>query len=128
MIILVDTSTPLVRLQIVDGDRHDAHEWHADRQLARGMLAWLRDTLAESGHSLHDITGIGVLRGPGSFTGLRIGLTVLNTLSDSLTVPIVGTVGDDWQQVALERLHSGENDKIVLPLYDREAHITTPRK
>jgi len=128
MIILVDTSTPLARLLVVQGNEHTPYEWQADRELAHGMLAWLRDSLAQQGGQFTDIEGIGVFRGPGSFTGLRIGLTVLNTLSDSLGVPIVGAVGDDWQRAALERLSGGENDAIVLPLYDRDANITKPRK
>lgn len=128
MILLVDTSTPLAKLVIVVGADRYEYEWRADRQLAHSMLAWLRDCLAKQSAEFGDITGIGALRGPGSFTGLRIGLTVLNTLSDSLGIPIVGVTGDGWQELALQRLSSGENDKIVLPLYDREANITKPRK
>ena len=51
-----------------------------------------------------------------------------NTLADSLSVPIVGVGGDDWQELALEKLQAGENEKIVMPEYGAAAHITTPRK
>jgi len=128
MIVLLDTSTPTCRLTLVDGDEQFATEWQAERQLAKGLHAWLRDQLAEHGKTWTDIDGIGVFRGPGSFTGLRIGLTVLNTLADSLAVPIVGESGDNWHARALERLRAGQNDRIVLPYYDRDANITTQRK
>ena len=72
--------------------------------------------------------GIGVMKGPGSFTGLRIGLTVTNTLADSLSAPIVGATGEDWRETALEKLRAGENEKIVMPEYGAVAHITAPRK
>jgi len=128
MIVLLDTSTPLCRLTIVDGDTRHNNEWQADRQLAKGLLGWLHERLAEQGADWSHITGLGAFMGPGSFTGLRIGLTVMNTLADSLHVPIVGGRGDDWQNDVLSRLSDGQNDQIVLPFYGSEANITTPRK
>ncbi len=128
MILLWDSAAMQVKLTLVDGNRSTAYDWHADRTLARDMLAYLRDRLAEHGATFDDITGIGVFRGPGSFTGLRIGMTVLNTIADTNAVPIVGEVGDEWQARCLARLSAGENDRIVLPEYGGEAHITKPRK
>lgn len=128
MILLLDTSTPVCRLTIVDGAVSVTREWHADRDLARGLLRWLREQLHGSNKDLQDITGIGVYQGPGSFTGLRIGLTVMNTMASGLGVPIVATGGINWQQDALRSLNVGNNDKIALPFYDREATITKPRK
>jgi len=128
VIILLDTSQPLVHLELVDDDKRLSFEWQADRQLARGLLGWIVDELEAQGKGLQDVTGIGVRRGPGSFTGLRIGLTIVNTMADARVIPIVGDASDEWADVCLRRLGGGENDKIVLPLYDREANITKPRK
>lgn len=128
MIILLDTSTPVCRLTVVNDNQYIEYEWQADRQLAHGLLRWLTDRLADNNAELRDITGIGVYLGPGSFTGLRIGITVLNTLSDSLKVPIVGGTGDVWAKDVVDRLSRGENDHIALPFYGNDAHITTPRK
>lgn len=128
MIILLDTSTSVCRLVLIDGDKRFATEWEAGHDLARGLLAYLRDRLADHDKTFHDITGVGVFKGPGSFTGLRIGITVLNTLADTEKLPIVGTTGETWQAEALDRLGRGESDQIVLPLYGREANITAPRK
>ena len=128
MILLIDTSTPVCKLSLIEGDeRYDA-QWQADRQLAKGLLAYLHDQLEARGKSFQDISGIGVFAGPGSFTGLRIGLTVLNTLADAEGIPIVGGKGEDWEQTVLARLDAGENDRIVLPFYGSDAHITAPRK
>lgn len=128
MILLLDTSTPLCKLTLVDGDWQYHDEWQADRQLAKGLLRYLRDQLAKNDKIFQDITGIGIMKGPGSFTGLRIGLTVLNTMADTEQIPIVGTTGETWQEQALEKLQAGENEKIVLPLYGGDAHITKPKK
>jgi tRNA threonylcarbamoyladenosine biosynthesis protein TsaB len=128
MIVLLDTSTPVCKLSFVDGDWRYNDEWESGRTLAKGLLGYLHDNLQKHGKTWTAITGIVAFKGPGSFTGLRIGLTVLNTLADSESVPIVGTTGDDWQLIGMTRLEKGENDELVMPEYGGEPHITTPRK
>ena len=128
MILLVDSSEMMVRLALIDNDRRYDYEWEAGRQFAHEFLGYLRDRLAEQGWTIADISGIGVFRGPGSYTGLRIGMSVLNTLADSLAVPIVGATGDNWAGECEQRLHGGENDRVVLPEYGGDAHVTQPRK
>lgn len=129
MIALLDTSTPLCRLTLVaDDGTQQQYEWEAGRTLARDGLVYLRDRLKEHGLTVHDLTGLGVRRGPGSFTGLRIGITMWNTLGDALNIPLVGTAGETWRPAALARLARGENDQLVMPDYGGDAHITTPRK
>lgn len=129
MIVLLDTSTPVCRLTLVADEARYEYAWEAGRELARGLHAFLRDKLAEHGWGFADITGIGVMKGPGSFTGLRIGLTVLNTIADDRDLPIVGVeMTEQWHDYALRRLAAGETDGIVMPHYGGEAHITKPRK
>lgn len=128
MIVLLDTSTPTCKLTLVDGDMRYQDEWEAGRGLADGLIAYLREQLVANDSSWDSISSIGVFVGPGSFTGLRIGLTVMNTIANDKNIPIVGAEGDNWTEDALERLNDGQNDRLVMPVYGREANITTPRK
>lgn len=127
-ILLLDTSTSTCRLTLVIDDRNIYQEWEAGRELGKGLLRYIEQQLAGQSLSWSDLTGVGVYKGPGSFTGLRIGITVMNTLSQSLGIPIVGATGEEWQQEAHQRLIAGENDTLVIPEYGRDAHITQPKK
>lgn len=128
MILLWNSAAMTVTMSLIDRDNQHDYTWEVGRSLARDMLSYLRDSLAEHNATFDDITGIGVYRGPGSFTGLRIGLTVLNTLATDRNIPIVGENSDDWKNACKERLAAGDNDQIVMPEYGGDAHITAPRK
>lgn len=128
MILCLDTSTPTCHVSMIDGDwRYDTN-WESGRELAKGLLKFLEGELHFQEKSWSDVSGLVVYKGPGSFTGLRIGITVFNTLSYANAWPIVGASGEHWRQDGVKRLKNGENDKIVLPEYGAEANITTPRK
>lgn len=128
MILLLDTSTPTCRLSMVEGEWRYDTIWEAGRGLATGLLGFLEQEITFQDKSWNDITGLVVYQGPGSFTGLRIGITVFNTLAYTNKWPIVGTTSEDWRALGLKRLENGENDEIVLPEYGGEANITKPRK
>jgi tRNA threonylcarbamoyladenosine biosynthesis protein TsaB len=128
MILLLDTSTPTCRVTVLSHSQVFKNEWQADRSLAKGLLGYLKSELMSADAAFGDLTGIGVYAGPGSFTGLRIGITVANTIASSQDIPIVGGTGGDWQDRAVERLKAGESDNIVMPIYGSEANITKPRK
>lgn len=129
MILLLNTSTPKTELILVEADgSRRSFEWDSGRGLSKGLLGFMRNSLAELGADFSGIAGLGVYKGPGSFTGLRIGIAVLNTLADSLEVPIVGVTGGDWIEKSIELLDAGTDEKIILPFYGADAHITKPRK
>ena len=128
MILCLDTSTPITHLSFMDGEwRYDTN-WESGRELAKGLLEFIEKELSFQGKAWQDITGLVIFKGPGSFTGLRIGITVFNTLAYANNWPIVGASGDTWRQEGVQRLADGDNDAIVVPEYGGEANITKPRK
>lgn len=130
MIVALRTDSPTAEILLIgqDGRELKKHVWHADRTLAKDLLKVLREQMQAVGGDWKQISGVAVFKGPGSFTGLRIGITVANSLAYGLDVPIVATQGDDWVSAATARLKSGENDRLALPFYGGEANITLPRK
>ena len=67
-----------------------ATAWTAERGQGGELLPRLLELLDQQGTSLHDVTGIAVAIGPGSFTGLRVGLALAKGLAVGLGCPIVG--------------------------------------
>lgn len=110
MKLYLDTSTPTCILRLDDTE----YTWESGRDLAENLHAFIRDKLAEKGATWQDLSEITYFAGPGSFTGLRIGAAVVNTLADQLNIPLY--------------THKGEKVPIIIPDYGRPARITPPRK
>jgi len=130
MILALKTDNPTAEIVLLDveGRVIEQEEWLAERRLALELLGRLESLLSRHDATWSTLTGLVVFRGPGSFTGLRIGITVMNTIAYSQTIPIVGTITEQWRQLGVERLQKAENDTIALPEYGAPARITTPRK
>ncbi|MBR0133789.1 hypothetical protein IJM16_00795 [Candidatus Saccharibacteria bacterium] len=110
MKLYLDTSALTTILKL---DDHE-YQWNSGRTLARDLLKYIHDKLVENNSDWKDLTEIDFMSGPGSFTGLRIGAVVVNTLANELHIPLYN--------------HRGEKVEIILPEYGRPANITPPKK
>lgn len=129
MILTIRTDKPEAELALWnDEGQLDESRWQAHRQLAETIHQKIEILLKKQNKDWNDITGLICFKGPGSFTGLRIGLTVGNALAYSLKVPIVSESGENWQQSGVERLLDGANEAIAIPEYGQSARITKPKK
>lgn len=129
MYLAIRTDSPQAELYLYDGEERVAHElWQADRRLALELLGHIETFLSDTGKTFDDLKGLLVYRGPGSFTGLRIGITVMNTMAYAQSIPIVGETGESWLGDGIERLTAGDDDRVILPEYGAEARITKPKK
>ena len=82
----------------------------------------------KSSVQLNGLEGVVVFKGPGSFTGLRIGITVANALAYSYKISIVARAGEQWIEKGIKDLLAGQNDKIALPKYGTPAKTSKPVK
>lgn len=128
LILAIRTDKPEAELALFDGQTQLAEKiWQAHRTLAETIHTEMAVLLTANGKTLEDLGGIIGYAGPGSFTGLRIGLTVANALAYSLEIPIVGAGGEDWQQQAITELLAGNDAHVVTPDYGAPVHITAPK-
>jgi tRNA threonylcarbamoyladenosine biosynthesis protein TsaB len=130
MIILsIRTDKPEAEIGLFNNNQRLAyHAWEAHRQLAETLHQKIRAMLEVQGKKLQDIDGIVVYEGPGSFTGLRIGISVANALSYGLQKPVAGASGVRWLEEGRDKLGKWMPGNIVVPFYGSDVHITLPRK
>ena len=129
IILTIRTDRPEAEIGLYDGEKQLAYDtWLAHRQLAETMHGRIESLLEKQHIELHDIGGIVCFEGPGSFTGLRIGLTVGNMLAYSYDLPIVAVQDPGWIEAGIARLLQGESDTLAMPFYGADAHITPQKK
>lgn len=76
--------------KIIVGLDDKRFETSARQEKSQKLLPFIGELLKKKGKKIEDITEIKVNTGPGSFTGLRIGVSVANTLGWFLGVPVNG--------------------------------------
>ncbi|MEJ2108151.1 MAG: tRNA (adenosine(37)-N6)-threonylcarbamoyltransferase complex dimerization subunit type 1 TsaB [Acidiferrobacteraceae bacterium] len=87
-ILALDTATESCNVGVwVDGTVHEREI--PGRQHAEQLLSLIRELMAESGLALAELDAIAFGRGPGMFTGLRIGAGITQGLAFALDLPVV---------------------------------------
>jgi hypothetical protein len=99
MKLYLDTTDRDKRFFEIDGERFDVEG---------DIISEIVKELKKRGKKLKDLTEVGVNPGPGSFTGLRVGFSIANTLNYFL---------------GLKKI-----DKLPLPNYGKEPNITKPKE
>ncbi len=104
----LDTTTDVCSIALADesgllAEYNFAHKMDLSRRLMPNIVSMLKD----SGLETKDVQAVGVSVGPGSFTGLRIGVTTAKTLAQALNIPIVGIVTLDLLAQQFDYLPDG---------------------
>ena len=85
MILVINSSANGIDLLLDDKFMHA----DAEKQ-AIGLPTAVNDFMTQNGVKMSDLTAIGVIVGPGSFTGIRMGIAYAKGLAIGLNIPVVG--------------------------------------
>ena len=86
----IDTSTSQGGVALLGGEKVLARSiWSRGRSHGELLTPHIESALKETGQSLQSVERLAVGRGPGSFTGIRIGVNAARSLAYTLSLPIV---------------------------------------
>ena len=113
-VLAVDTATTSCSVAITDGDKLLSEMTLVSGETHSRHLATLIDTLVRTaGLSLESIEAFAVSRGPGSFTGLRIGISTVKGLAVAGNRPMAGV-----STLAALAWQVGPTDRLICPMID----------
>ncbi len=114
-IVVVGTDVPLAVSRREVQHRHGSH-----------LLEQIDEVLASASASLQDLAMLVVGTGPGSFTGLRVGLATAKTIAYARALPLVGVMSSDALRRAAADAGSARDAAVVLPAGARDHYLALP--
>jgi tRNA threonylcarbamoyladenosine biosynthesis protein TsaB len=129
IILTLRTDKPEAEIGLYENNKQLIYEsWQAHRELTETIHKKFEEILNKSSKSVEDLEGIVCFKGPGSFTGLRIGAAVANALAYAQSIPIIAKSDPNWCENGVKDLLNGQNNKIAIPEYGSEAIVTKQKK
>ena len=127
-----DTTLDACSVALVSGDKSFSLSQNMQRGQAERLAPMAREALAQAGLKWRDVSRIVVTTGPGSFTGVRVGLSFARALALALKLPCLGV--STLEALALAQGAEGLRASLIetpgaayMALYRNGASVLAPR-
>lgn len=91
LLLALDTSTRIASVALFDGQSVVSETtWLAGREHSTRVLVEVQSALVRAGLTTQNLTGLVVAHGPGSFTGVRVALSIAKGMCAGLSLPLWG--------------------------------------
>lgn len=127
MILAIDTSAGQCAVALV-GDKIALRAERMSRGHAEALFPMIEEVLAETGAHYADLTRIAVCTGPGSFTGIRVGVAAARGLALGCGIPAIGitrleALGTGWTGSIVLK---GSRGNLFVQAFDAGSPVTDP--
>src|SRR5690554_5686785 len=120
--LVIDTSTAVMTIALMAGDELLAESSErVERKHSNKLVPAIQALIHSLGMTMKDVDGVAVGVGPGSYTGVRIGVTLAKTLAWSLNIPLFGVSSLEAlaYSAVRQKLHcQAETKQWIVPLMD----------
>lgn len=129
MFLYLDTTEEETKIKLFDkkGKLVDKKIWQSKKNQSKELLAEIDKIFIKNKLSKSNLLGIFVNKGPGSYTGLRVGLSTANAMAFSLNIPILG-VKNGFNPAKIKEVMANfkKESQIssILPIYKYPASIS----
>jgi len=127
MILYINTKEKISEIKLYDGRAKLVDEASFDGSfiLSEELAQRIEGLLIDNKISKQDLTHIAINAGPGSYTGLRIGITTANFMAFGLNIPIIKITDEDNVEKVIKIKTTKEKFiNPVMPIYLNPPHIT----
>lgn len=130
-VLYLNTANKNVEIGLLVGDNFKKKNFEQDNNLLEVLDDKIEDFLRKEGLDFKDLTHLAVFEGPGGFTSLRIGVTMVNTMGQILKIPIVRITQSEEEsieKVIQKKIEKKDFLDQVVPFYGKEPNITKSKK
>ena len=132
LLLAIDTSANFVSVALLMDDKRVRYkQQEMERGQGEALIPMIEDLFSSSEFSVKDLTGVAVAVGPGSFTGVRIGIATARAFAMALNIPVYGVTNFEAYAYGLTKpvtvvLDSKRNDYFVQKYNSKGKAETSP--
>lgn len=116
MILAIHAATEKITIALIkNGSKLDGYLVEGETKQTEKLVAWIETLLSKNNIKPADLKAIGICKGPGAFTGLRLAMVTAKTFAMTLNIPLYGFTL--FEGLARELLFANLKENVMATFY-----------